>query len=494
MDHFKILFTLTRRFPFSNHAVFKKWVDFVMQSNNTKNKKPKKITKFSSICCKHFLKSDFSSSQTRKFLKKNVVPSITTEVVVNLRERQDTLDDEPVEVVLEDPLSNDACGLCKNSSHATLNLVDDYYFGLIRKCLPLVNINLNLLQKLCADCIKMLENFSLFVDKVISSQCIFVPEPSILKCPERSIKVEPLTSFDEELKRPNIQVVNFTQQSPSFTQQKKCEILEIVDIKPFHFHQESYDDEDEIQILSPKQLKVELTDPDEDGSNELELIRNYVHISTVFLHDHNYTLTSTLKGVEHNVKTEFDDDAVLCEPAVVVKICNLCNKTFKTFKKYLIHKLRVHQAMKTQKSRACSGCSKIFTRDSKLRNHKIHGCQRRKIGKICTKVIERKMQKAVKAHLKQQVKRLKKSYSCPTCHKTFNGPKNLYQHKVSHKASFYSCSLCDKKFKRAHGLKQHVKSIHEKEKNFICPICKHPYLLKADMTKCRHSKLKRNYS
>lgn len=505
------------RFPFNNSKILSKWIDFVIESgpsDSTKQRKQKKISRYSSVCSQHFTPSDFSQAQFRKFLRKDAVPSIRRGLL-SLEKKQDDehKDDEPIEVQMEDPLgSDDYCGLCRTSS-STLNM-DEYYFVLIRKCLPWLLVNENFIQKLCVDCVNQLNSFSSFIDKVVGSHDVTPARPvpsevSVFRNPIGNIKVEPISNFEEEPRVPSIQVVNFTEQSPSmlnrfepplpqFPPQKKCEILEIVDIKPFHsfdgsMQHETYDDEDEIQILSPKQLKVELTDPDEDGSNELELIRNYVYISTIFLKDHNYTKPSEADS-EQNVKQEFDDDIAISEgcikPNKSLKICHLCQRTFKTFKKYLVHKSLLHQPVKMSKRLACGSCHKLFKDESKLKSHSIAVC-RRKREKI-RQVIEMKAKAKPRIKVKKAKRVRKINYSCPTCSKSFSGPKNLYQHKLSHASSFHCCSLCDKRFKRPHGLKQHFKSIHENEKSHVCPICSHAYLLRADMAKCRHSKLKKS--
>lgn len=489
------------RFPFNNRETLKKWVDFIAQSgsNSTrKSLKTKKISKYSSICCRHFLPSDFIENRfSRKFLKKCAIPTISGKDNHKTNSpKEDPANDESdaVEVEASDPLNIDFCSLCRSS--ATVNITDDFVLNLIRKCLP-ISVNISSLQKVCDECIKNLKSFSSFIDKVSATHRI--PERiDNLGYTEvnmqRNIKVEPITSTENDEKRPSIQVINFAAQEPSlinpsylsmmpnpFTPQKKCEILEIIDIKPFHYEamqQESYDNEDDIQILSPKQMKVELTDPDEDGSNELELIRNYMYISTVFLQDHNYS-KCTLEGVEQNVKTENDDDFLEVNSEnhaqqTAARICKLCNASFRTFRQYLMHKTFEHQS----RSR---------------KNHRRQATHRdkvKKIREICTKIIKRKKKK-VSLRKPRKLKEKKKSYTCPICSKVFRGSKNLYQHSISHSNMFYSCSLCTKKFKRSHGLKQHFKSIHENEKNHVCPICEHSYLLKADMIKCRHSRLKK---
>lgn len=402
---------------------------------------------------------------------------------------------------VEDPLFDEFCSLCRTTS-TKLEIIDDNHSSLIEKtiskCIP---INSIFIQKICKHCVDLLSTFSLYIDKVSTSQQIYA-ESILLEQEDASlkgrIKVEPIANFEDEVqKTPSIHVIDFAQQSypeppraPSaFMPQKKCEILEIVDIKPFHFHdgtlqhEQSYDDEDEIQILSPKQLKVELTDQDEDGSNELELIKNYMFISTVFLQDHNYVKPELM--AKPGVKTEYDPEMESFDNSpyatTTFKICNICYKNFKTFKRLLIHKNVKHPTRKAMTS---------FKKNLLQMKH-------RKIQSTCSKIIKRKQRKVVTIIIrddsKKRVKRKDKSYMCPICLKTFHGPKNLYQHKISHTTSHLVCpfDMCDRKFKRPHGLKQHIKSFHEKQKTHVCPICNYGYSLKADMTKCRHSKLRK---
>lgn len=494
------------RFPFNNREILQKWVDFIAQSgpNNTKKYlKTKKISKYSSICCRHFLPSDFIENRfSRKFLKKSAIPTLSGEdnqhVESSLKSDPVQYESDAIEVEPSDPLNFDFCSLCSSSS-GKINSMDDFILNLIRKCLP-ISVHLTSLQNICDECVKNLKSFSSFIDKVATLHSLpdkiensFCLEANI----HRNIKVEPITNNENDEKRPVIQVINFAAKETSmmnpyedlgmmsnpFTHQKKCEILEIIDIKPFHYEtmqQESYDNEDDIQILSPKQMKVEIPDPDEDGSNELELIRNYMYISTVFLQDHNYT---KLEGVEQNVKTENDEEmnievtsenqAQQSRLTKVLRSCKLCNASFRTFRKFLVHKTFEHQSKST-----------------KSRRKKLNSRQKlKKIREICAEIIKRKKISTRKPRTLKN--KMKKSYACKICLKVFSGSKNLYQHSISHSSLFYSCSLCTKKFKRSHGLKQHFKSIHEKEKNHVCPICEHCYLLKADMIKCRHSKLKK---
>ncbi|XP_062549302.1 zinc finger protein 287-like [Armigeres subalbatus] len=84
-----------------------------------------------------------------------------------------------------------------------------------------------------------------------------------------------------------------------------------------------------------------------------------------------------------------------------------------------------------------------------------------------------------------------KVFVCETCGKRFGGQMNLIQHRLTHvDTRQYTCKLCPKVFKRSGGLSQHVKSFHMKIKPYQCPVCRRDFALKADMTRCRHSKLK----
>uniref|UniRef100_A0A182MFN4 THAP-type domain-containing protein n=1 Tax=Anopheles culicifacies TaxID=139723 RepID=A0A182MFN4_9DIPT len=83
-----------------------------------------------------------------------------------------------------------------------------------------------------------------------------------------------------------------------------------------------------------------------------------------------------------------------------------------------------------------------------------------------------------------------KAYICEKCGKCFSGPSHLWQHQLTHsELRQYTCKQCPKVFKRKCGLSQHVRAIHMKIKPFQCPTCGHEYALKADMTRCRHSRL-----
>lgn len=379
----------------------------------------------------------------------------------------------PVIIVEEEQTENyEFCGLCRTlSRERSLILIDDNNFSIMRKCLPFVNFNLSLMQKICYECNEILNTFSSFIDRVIVAQNMLNQEVPIRRI--------------DEIPRS----INFL---PFETNALTCEISEQNIVNDTSY------EEDEIQILSPKQLKVEINDQD-DGENELELIKNYVYISTIFMYDHNYVKES---NHGNNVKTEFDEDIQVQssrsitpsstqELVHIKKVC--CKRKFNSFKQFLLHKVTKHKSKDMARDH-CALCRKRFTTKRSLNFHKRFNCktniQHMKAVKInYTKFLTELKEKRIK-NIQRKPRRT--SFICKICNKTFKGSKNLYQHKnATHRQSKHKCNICDKSFKMKHGLKQHIKAQHEKKKLFNCAICNHSFALKGDLKRCRHSDLKR---
>ncbi|KAG5679832.1 hypothetical protein PVAND_009370 [Polypedilum vanderplanki] len=547
------------KFPFQTKEIFDKWIEFVNRTSKDKTK-PKKITKFSSICSQHFIESDFSGNgtNTRKFLRKYAIPSIEFPITRNFPHSQSHLQQQlhgPVQIILEEePIPFEFCDLCRTQSNSIVDL-DNFNFALMRKCLPMMNFNLSLTQRLCTDCVNILKTFSSFIDRILVAQN-FMNESMVINLqqyqqqqqrqriiiPDRNIKIEPLPYDDMII--PQIQqtipqeVTNF-QPRTSQTSQKKCEILEIVDIKqplnflPYQTNALNNNDinevndvlteqhlpvtidpqDDEIQILSPKQLKVEIDQDEECGDNEFEMIKNFVYISSVYNHDHNYVRELS----NENVKIELDDEDSnqirSNTPSIVslqenhydyLKIC--CKRKFKSAKRYLIHKLTVHKINAITSNIHCRVCDKKFITYKRLKFHRLFYCKQKKHPKFNLKskrssrklkvkvsktVQENSMQKPKRKQYRTKNNHRNQNNQCPICFKVFKASKNLYQHKSTHSETKYTCAFCQKSFKMRHGLKQHIAAQHEKKKQYTCTICKHNYALKGDLKRCRHSDLKR---
>ncbi|ETN58331.1 hypothetical protein AND_010071 [Anopheles darlingi] len=84
-----------------------------------------------------------------------------------------------------------------------------------------------------------------------------------------------------------------------------------------------------------------------------------------------------------------------------------------------------------------------------------------------------------------------KAFICESCGKRFSGQAHLLQHRLTHsEVRRFQCQQCPKVFKRSGGLNQHVRAVHLKIRPFRCATCGYQFALRADMTRCRHSKLK----
>lgn len=495
-----------------------KWLEFIQQQHLTKNISERNISNYSSLCSNHFKPNDFLETGMRnKKLKKSAIPSINHHQQQQQQQKQQPelqIQEQhpPVEIVIEeDPVVYELCGLCRTPSHQ-LHPIDEFATVLIRKCIPFIHLNFNLclMQKMCIDCVAILNTFSSFIDKILIAQNMIninqdnvhlqneiIPRTSIEERPIHYIKTEDDTSVEDEAKVPFLTPINF-EKSPNhrvkpYTTQKKLEILEIVDIKPLNFlpietnalncsdvNESSSYEENECQILSPPQLKVEIT----DGDNELELIKSFVQNTTILLHDHNYVMEN--QPITRKVKDECDNEAEIIQITENIKK-KCCKRTFKSFKKFLLHKIFKHKQMPRKQ---CKKCLKTFPNDINFRYHKIQFCigskeRSKKTHEVLKKIVE-------KSKLIVKEPKRRKNYSCQICMKKFHGPKNLYQHKLSHQENSKCCGICGKMFKRMHGLKQHIKAQHEKQKLFNCQVCQHAYSLKTDMKRCKHRDLKRS--
>lgn len=458
-----------------NPELLKKWVEFIGID--------KHVSKHSSVCSQHFLKSDFSHGTHRFFLKKDAFPTILNTKVENQIESIDS--NEVIEPLYN---NNTPCNLC-NSLRTVSHLqnAEENHFLLIKKCLPAVKLN-NEIHKICYDCLDQMEVFSSFIDKVVCFQHIIDPiqinqEVDTMKSKpvNINIKVEPICYVDGEddykfssgpSSETNWRPVEIPppQINPNvWIQKQKCEILEIVDIKPFPFLFEDQEtsDEDDIKILSPQQLKVEdITDYDEfcqESQNVLEFNRNY----KMSHQDHNYV------SFQQSLKQEYDFSNEILSNLLEKKKCLYCKKVFKNIKHLILHKIKRHNRTKLT--------FKSIRKKVLLNRHT-------KKQSIAIKINKNQ---SIITMTKEPMIVLGKRFVCEVCGKVFSGPKNLYQHKFTHEdTKKYICSLCNKCFKRSNGLTQHFRAIHQGLKMHQCHVCNHMYSLKADMARCRHSDLK----
>lgn len=154
-------------------------------------------SRWSSICSRHFLTSDFRDHIARKYLKRSAVPSVTIKSVVDYASIQldmnvnfdgggGTTMAEPPSSELQPPPpppsprpQDQICRLCANriaivedESTATTTLDDPSTLMSIRKCFPAIRVDDGELfpKRICIDCAAKIRQFSEFIDHVSGVQ------------------------------------------------------------------------------------------------------------------------------------------------------------------------------------------------------------------------------------------------------------------------------------------------------------------------------------
>lgn len=119
--------------------------------------------------------------------------------------------------------------------------------------------------------------------------------------------------------------------------------------------------------------------------------------------------------------------------------CELCLRSF-AFEASLVPHMRIHEDARKFK---CGVCGNAFNQQVFLDNHvaAIHGEAR--------------------------------PFQCDECEKSFKTNAGLFLHIGTHSEQRpHQCDECDLSFKRTGQLQQHIKSIHTKDKTYVCDVCK----------------------
>ncbi|EDS26344.1 zinc finger protein 358 [Culex quinquefasciatus] len=226
---------------------------------------------------------------------------------------------------------------------------------------------------------------------------------------------------------------------------------------------------------------------------------------------------SAVKNAVRQVSTNQHEPQAMTHPKTYT--CDMCDRTYSRMSNLRRHQLS-HRPME-QWNHKCGVCQKIFDKLFDLKKHfQLSKCAGSSGGDggyvlpvrsgeeagtvpapegaldrllyVCSTCNKQfKSYNSLKVH--ESIHTGLKAYICETCGKRFGGQMNLTQHRLTHtELRQFACKLCPKVFKRSGGLSQHVKSFHMKIKPYQCPVCFRDLALKADMTRCRHSKLKEN--
>ncbi|XP_011180274.1 uncharacterized protein LOC105210820 [Zeugodacus cucurbitae] len=238
------------KFPFKRQELMQKWLDFAQRGPDWQP------SKWSAICSRHFRDEDFNCAADRKILKKTAVPCLRnlkyaqniekvhreqkhTENTANEKaENQNTakiavndplpvaeacnetgveFDDEVEQRLQTTPLQSSPnaphkfkCRLCGSACSAVVSFSTNFeIYGMIQKCFPTLNIQKddNLPKEMCRLCLKRVESFSRFIDKVLETQSELQRKyrtektNSSTRFAERPLKVkqEPVVRVKQEL-------------------------------------------------------------------------------------------------------------------------------------------------------------------------------------------------------------------------------------------------------------------------------------------------------
>ncbi|KAL7742151.1 hypothetical protein ACLKA6_018390 [Drosophila palustris] len=169
------------RFPFKRKDLLQKWRDFTQRSGQWMP------SKWSAVCSRHFVDSDFNCSNNRKTLKKNAVPTLRLPeseseslnvIVEQVRLPTATKTTAATTITTATEATGGTKSTCRFCGTTALNCVsfDKSFelFGMIQKCFPTLQIlqddTLPLPKDICGECCRQLERFSQFCDVVMLAQ------------------------------------------------------------------------------------------------------------------------------------------------------------------------------------------------------------------------------------------------------------------------------------------------------------------------------------
>ncbi|XP_037040079.1 zinc finger protein 184-like [Bradysia coprophila] len=148
------------KFPLNSPELLKKWIEFTDRGPDWFP------SKWSSICSRHFLPSDFRIQHLRKCLKRTAAPSVTMKSLDFSSIPANDFSENHYKV------KRIVCRLCakggtEDQSKSILELGST-----LVKCLPTIRLSIleHLPNEVCGDCIKKLIQYSLFIDRVASVQ------------------------------------------------------------------------------------------------------------------------------------------------------------------------------------------------------------------------------------------------------------------------------------------------------------------------------------
>ncbi|XP_039762023.1 oocyte zinc finger protein XlCOF15-like [Pararge aegeria] len=162
--------------------------------------------------------------------------------------------------------------------------------------------------------------------------------------------------------------------------------------------------------------------------------------------------------------------------------CVICGENYNAFVPLSTH-MNTHST-----NHVCETCGMSFYNSLNLRTHRDYKHKHRL--KKCTLCNEKFSKNYAKLKHMKTVHNIG-SYKryCVVCGKTFQHSYMLEVHKVEEhgaKRPISNCSQCDKTFTTPQNLRIHIRSVHVRERNFICDKCGMTFFTKTDQV--RHKK------
>ncbi|XP_030384329.1 uncharacterized protein LOC115631657 [Scaptodrosophila lebanonensis] len=185
------------RFPFKRKNLLQKWQQFTMRSAQWMP------SKWSAVCSRHFLETDFNCTNNRKTLKKNAVPTVRVEPDSPASEAGKQTLSSTAEGIASTNGTKTTCRFCGLSAPYCVSFDNSFeLFGMVQKCFPTLQIlqDDTLPKDICGECHKQLQRFSQFIDVVMQAQSDlqrkYRRQPKIKQEPAVRVKQEACESLD----------------------------------------------------------------------------------------------------------------------------------------------------------------------------------------------------------------------------------------------------------------------------------------------------------
>lgn len=474
------------RFPLHKPDILHKWISFADRAPDWQP------SRWSSICSRHFLSSDFRGHLCRKYLKPLAIPTVTIKKLEFNTFDLDMNDNFAIDDQA-DRTHDQLCRLCARvesiedlSTAASGSIDDPLTASNIAKCLP-TTIQLDASdqfpKKVCAECLTKIQQFSLFVDVVADVQEYFLRMPfrsrdeqstqsikfsnSVVAIKPVIIKQEPIVKVKQEVMdsfrglvqqeqataKAAVAPVDLFPENDAFCEFCDVYFINNVELKNhiISFHttnsKEVPNNCEIMEIITLENAFVDLADncvDDEyEQGTEHSVETNYcVPLEHVLKVEHlnDYEHRGVLNAIQNDhsyvqippntVFMPLNESGLKQEPSTALQ--QLSDTSFKVFESSTSDDQRLDDVY--EKRRTCSICSIKYKSVYHLLVHK-------------------------KKHKRAAIRRSLRKRQCYDCSSTFTSKLALKNHKrlLCHVRKSLTCSVCQTNFRKLLLLRIHMK-------------------------------------